>query len=323
MTSARRPANSPGRPGPRSRRATGPRPGAGRAKARRVPAKPAPARRAQRGGSAGRPERRAKRGRDPSRWRRSRAGSPEKIECRPGATMPTSVERSAREATASEPRVEASRGKSCSGDWPPGGVRRPDFPSRLSKAGSSGSVGGSAGSACRRRGPGGRRPRARSIATARWPSWVSSACTRSGGGAPDGGGDRRVEAHEAGELDLEAGGFGQRQAVRGENVEAPEQRVHAVDGARACLGATGGDRVHVHRVRGRRRGRRRLPGRRCRSCGIRARQASISGSGPDARRDSRRSRGGSCGRASRPRRTSPAAGRAGTWCRRAPRAARS
>ncbi len=50
--------------------------------------------------------------------------------------------------------------------------------------------------------------------------------------------------------------------------------------------------------------------------------SSFSGSEQVPRRGSRRSRGGSCGRASRPRRISPAAGRAGTWCRRGRRGRR-
>ena len=49
--------------------------------------------------------------------------------------------------------------------------------------------------------------------------------------------------------------------------------------------------------------------------------ARLSASAPASRRDSRRSRAGSCGRASRPRRISPAAGTAGIWNRRGPRAA--
>ena len=48
---------------------------------------------------------------------------------------------------------------------------------------------------------------------------------------------------------------------------------------------------------------------------------SLSESAPASRRDSRRSRAGSCGRASRPRHTSPAAGTGGTWNPPGPRAA--
>ena len=47
----------------------------------------------------------------------------------------------------------------------------------------------------------------------------------------------------------------------------------------------------------------------------------LSASGPAFRRDSRRSRAGSCGRASRPRHISPAADTAGIWNRPGPRAA--
>ncbi len=47
----------------------------------------------------------------------------------------------------------------------------------------------------------------------------------------------------------------------------------------------------------------------------------VSASGPASRRDSRRSRAWSCGRASRPRRISPAAGTAGTWNPPGPRGA--
>ncbi len=49
----------------------------------------------------------------------------------------------------------------------------------------------------------------------------------------------------------------------------------------------------------------------------------VSGWGRAPRRGSRRSRARSCGRASPPRRISSAAGRGGTWCRRARRGARS
>ena len=53
----------------------------------------------------------------------------------------------------------------------------------------------------------------------------------------------------------------------------------------------------------------------------RTRERGSTASAPASRRGSRRSRAASCGRASRPRRISPAADRVGTWNRRGPRAA--
>ena len=68
-------------------------------------------------------------------------------------------------------------------------------------------------------------------------------------------------------------------------------------------------------------GRRRLTGRQKTEDGNICPPSSVIWSVPVSRRDSRRNRAGSCGRASRPRHTLPAAGKADTWSRRAPRAA--
>ncbi len=62
-------------------------------------------------------------------------------------------------------------------------------------------------------------------------------------------------------------------------------------------------------------------GRFCRDAGGGVTPRPFTASAPVSRRDSRRTRAGSCGRASRPRRISPAADRAGISNRRGPRAA--